>query len=279
MQWPVNNGNKQDCPTGWIHVPHLFYELYWNTPLFKNRWTQHQGNQPFVLANGDMTGYSLHGDFISGWDTTVLQHIIDTCDSGSHGDGIDSCPGITVSVDDNKCHITNPSPENIDGSLSALPGNNPLWGFPVARDAGGSTTTTTASSTPTLTKSISSSSTVSSPSLTKSASSSPTTTSPAFQPAGWKYAGCYQDTDARVINDEPYANVSPMSNLNCVTHCKNNGWTIAGTEYARQCFCGNSVHGAKKIAESNCNMACNGDSKDICGGPNALSVYSVTGTV
>lgn len=52
MAWPTN-GN---CPSGFTHVPHLFYEVYWNTPLFANRWTQGQGTQPFVLSNGDPTG-------------------------------------------------------------------------------------------------------------------------------------------------------------------------------------------------------------------------------
>jgi hypothetical protein len=61
MQFPTN-GN---CPEGWEHKPHLFYEVYWNTPLFANEWTPGQGNQPFVLANGDPTGYSLHADFVS----------------------------------------------------------------------------------------------------------------------------------------------------------------------------------------------------------------------
>lgn len=61
MQFPTN-GN---CPPGWIHTPHLFYEVYWNTPLFAALWTPGQGKQPFVLANGDPTGYGLHGDFVS----------------------------------------------------------------------------------------------------------------------------------------------------------------------------------------------------------------------
>ena len=52
MAWPTNG----KCPSGFAHVPHLFYEVYWNTPLFASRWTQGQGTQPFVLSNGDPTG-------------------------------------------------------------------------------------------------------------------------------------------------------------------------------------------------------------------------------
>jgi len=52
MEWPTNG----KCPSGFAHVPHLFYEVYWNAPVFASRWTQGQGTQPFVLSNGDPTG-------------------------------------------------------------------------------------------------------------------------------------------------------------------------------------------------------------------------------
>ena len=68
MAWPSSagtTGGKQNCPPGYVHTPHIFYEVYWNTPLFQDLWTQGEGSQPFILANGDRTGYSLHGDFVS----------------------------------------------------------------------------------------------------------------------------------------------------------------------------------------------------------------------
>jgi hypothetical protein len=69
MQFPssagASAGGMANCPAGWVHTPHLLYEVYWNTPLFADRWTPGQGTQPFVLANGDPTGYSLHADFVS----------------------------------------------------------------------------------------------------------------------------------------------------------------------------------------------------------------------
>jgi Domain of unknown function (DUF1996) len=69
MQFPssagASAGGMTNCPAGWIHTPHIFYEVYWNTPLFADRWTPNQGTQPFVLSNGDPTGYSLHADFVS----------------------------------------------------------------------------------------------------------------------------------------------------------------------------------------------------------------------
>lgn len=61
---PAEGNRKVNCPSGYIHVPHLFLEVYWNTMAFTD-WTPGQGNQPFVLAQGDATGYGLHADFVS----------------------------------------------------------------------------------------------------------------------------------------------------------------------------------------------------------------------
>ncbi|KAK7733959.1 hypothetical protein SLS53_008111 [Cytospora paraplurivora] len=94
MVFPTTDGatGKQNCPEGFLHVPHLFFETYWNTPVFRDRWTPNEGYQPFVLSNGDLTGCSAHGDFLAAWDTDVLQGIIDTCDAGDSG--MDTCPGV-----------------------------------------------------------------------------------------------------------------------------------------------------------------------------------------
>ncbi|PBP20919.1 wsc domain containing protein [Diplocarpon rosae] len=130
MDYPTN-GN---CPEGWTHVPHMFYEVYWNTPKFQDRWTQGQGKQPFVLANGDPTGYGLHADFISGWDPETLQQIIDNCDAGSSG--MDKCPGLIGGLNDpsTSCNIDSPVLENITGILDQLPGGISVgtWGGSVA---------------------------------------------------------------------------------------------------------------------------------------------------
>ncbi len=70
-----------------------------------------------------------------------------------------------------------------------------------------------------------------------------------------------------------------MSNDKCVAHCQKKGFSLAGTEFSGQCFCGNSAVGSKKIAASACNMKCSADAKDTCGGPMALTVFSKDGTV
>lgn len=126
---------KQNCPEGFTHTPHLFYEMYWNTPVFKDRWTPGQGSQPFVLANGDLTGCSSHADFLAAWEPGVLQHIIDTCNAGDAG--MDQCGGVTVRDRTATCDAASPATQNrlAGAAMSALPGNNPLAGWGVGSSA------------------------------------------------------------------------------------------------------------------------------------------------
>ncbi|KAF4971447.1 hypothetical protein FZEAL_9846 [Fusarium zealandicum] len=127
MAYPENNDGYLDCPKGWVHVPHLFYEAYWHTEKFEGRWEEGKGKQPFVFSNGDVSGYSNHADFMAGWDEELLQHIIDTCDAGV--DGMDSCPGLFYGLNEGDCTIESEVDEKVDGTLSKLPGDNPLSGW------------------------------------------------------------------------------------------------------------------------------------------------------
>lgn len=143
MAFPTTDAatGKQNCPAGWTHVPHLFYEMYWNTPAFAGRWAPNQGSQPFLLANGDLSGCSGHGDFLAAWDQPTLQNIIDTCNAGDSG--MDKCPGVTVRDMTTSCKVASPIDEVITGNLTALPGNNPLkgWGLSYGGSDAGSKAT------------------------------------------------------------------------------------------------------------------------------------------
>jgi len=106
----------------------------------------------------------------------------------------------------------------------------------------------------------------------------PTTNGSLPDVAGWKFAGCYKDDGSRVLQGEHLPKLGPMTNQKCVTHCQSQGFSVSGTEYGSQCFCGNSIQGPEKLDESSCDMACDGDSTDTCGGSWALSVYSKDGS-
>lgn len=129
MVYPTHTDNyfKEDCPEGYIHLPHLLLEVYWDTAPFQSRWTEGQGVQPFVLSNGDATGYSSHADFMSGWDEALLQHIIDTCNTGNTG--MDTCPDLFYGLNEGDCSIPSAVDEVVDGVLGNLPGNNPITGW------------------------------------------------------------------------------------------------------------------------------------------------------
>lgn len=43
-----------------------------------------------------------------------------------------------------------------------------------------------------------------------------------------------------------------------------------------ECFCGSSLTPAQAALQTGCNMACSGNSAQICGGGNRLSVYNYT---
>ena len=331
MQFPTN-GN---CPAGFVHLPHLFYEVYWNTPLFASRWTQGQGKQPFVLSNGDPTGYGLHADFIAGWDTATLTQIINNCNAGDSG--MDKCPGLIGGLNDpsTSCNLASPIDEVITGTMAKLPGNNPLgaWGvapvggttpasasivsgtYPTsggsqpASSAAGNTkvvnspTATVVKSGPTPTESsggVETYSVIPVPETTAPAKGGSNTlvtkvvsettityttvTMPGTAPTGgsepdvdgWSYYGCYADTRARVLTGIKLANIGnhEVTNTKCVAYCGAAGFSMAGTEYGGQCFCGNELVGSSKLDASSCDMPCEGDDSQTCGGGMALSVYT-----
>ena len=62
----TKNG-EQNCPEGWTHFPAMHMEVYWDIDSFVRSgvWNPAKDDWPFELAQGDPTGYGLHGDFVS----------------------------------------------------------------------------------------------------------------------------------------------------------------------------------------------------------------------
>jgi hypothetical protein len=98
--------------------------------------------------------------------------------------------------------------------------------------------------------------------------------------SGWSYSGCFSDNinGARVLSGITFANVGQhaVTNTKCVAYCEKAGFSMAGTEYGGQCFCGNELVGSSALSENKCDMPCEGDSTQTCGGSVALSVYSTS---
>ncbi|KAK0753497.1 hypothetical protein B0T18DRAFT_452427 [Schizothecium vesticola] len=298
--FPTDAGNgRQDCPKGWVHLPHMFFETYWDTQKFASRMQGVVGKEsPFVFSNGDTTGFSAHADFIAGWDETALQQIIDNCNVGH--ESLHTCPGLIGGVNsNNNCKATCPVQEDVNGKLDKLPGNNLLSGFKYG--SGGSATTP---DTPVVNPPASGNSTA--PSVpVESSPTSPVSTavvwetvtvwqtttvynSPGAAPtsspstkedvAGFKYAGCYGDAQDRVLAGDILPDIGKVTNELCVEHCVAKGFAAAGTQYGGECFCGNTLIKADKIDEDKCSMACEGGAGE-CGGRWALSLYTKDGKV
>jgi len=87
------------------------------------------------------------------------------------------------------------------------------------------------------------------------------------------YLGCFKDRKDRDISGFSF-NAPNMTKDLCLAKCRQKGFSYAGLQYSRYCFCGNSY--GKLGKANNCNMPCAGDKAQTCGGGWANSVYRVT---
>ncbi|OQN97693.1 hypothetical protein B0A48_16013 [Cryoendolithus antarcticus] len=102
---------------------------------------------------------------------------------------------------------------------------------------------------------------------------------PSNLPSGWSFQSCYNDNPGNRILSKQQPNSDTMEIESCISACSGAGYSIAGMEYSHECYCDNALASYASIAssQSNCNMACSGDSTELCGGAGAISVFS-TGT-
>lgn len=100
---------------------------------------------------------------------------------------------------------------------------------------------------------------------------------------GWTSAGCYTDNVSGRALTTPGGvpgGPSTMTNEACQTACAGAGFSWAGTEYGGECWCGNSIingNGPAPDGNTGCNMACNGNGGQTCGGPNRLTAFQTGG--
>ncbi|KAJ7659257.1 copper radical oxidase [Mycena polygramma] len=95
----------------------------------------------------------------------------------------------------------------------------------------------------------------------------------------WTSLGCYND-NVNGVRSLPngLAVASAFSLEGCTAACFAAGYPFSGAEYADECYCGTSIStGAAQTAATDCNMLCAGNSQELCGGPNRLSMFNYTG--
>ena len=105
-----------------------------------------------------------------------------------------------------------------------------------------------------------------------------TPTTSATSPAQ-TFLGCYNDNENgnRTLGGYSWSS-NQMTIEQCVSSCGARGYQYAGVQDANECFCGSGNYSAQGVSPS-CNMACTGNSAEICGGNGANGVYSAQAEV
>jgi len=103
-----------------------------------------------------------------------------------------------------------------------------------------------------------------------------TTGAGAQPPAGYPadYVGCVNDANPRVLPGYTF-NSNSLTSTQCRDVCTSYGYSVYGTEYSFQCFCGSNLGGPGLIPDSSCDSGCAGNSAERCGGAYILSIYDV----
>ncbi|KAK8042502.1 hypothetical protein PG994_012985 [Apiospora phragmitis] len=92
--------------------------------------------------------------------------------------------------------------------------------------------------------------------------------------SNYTFTGCYSEgSNGRALTGTTQA-LDALTLNTCASFCS--GFKYFGTEYGRECYCGNSLNTGSTmtgISQSDCNMGCAGNSTQLCGAGNRLSMY------
>ncbi|KAK8080397.1 fungistatic metabolite [Apiospora hydei] len=90
----------------------------------------------------------------------------------------------------------------------------------------------------------------------------------------YTFAGCYSEgTNGRALNGKTRAQDTNTLDT-CAAFCS--GFKYFGTEYGRECYCGDALSAGSTmdgINQSDCKMGCAANSTQLCGAGNRLSMY------
>lgn len=91
----------------------------------------------------------------------------------------------------------------------------------------------------------------------------------------YKFQGCWTEaTDSRALTGSTFAD-DMMTLESCATFC--NAFTYVGTEYGRECYCGNDLKDGSVRAENqnDCCFPCAGDKSEYCGAGVRIELYKL----
>ncbi|KAF2873044.1 hypothetical protein BDV95DRAFT_490444 [Massariosphaeria phaeospora] len=141
MAYPTNQGmSLEACPKTHrvARFPSIFIEFWYDVSAFDDRYRADQ--VPWVLANGDPTGYGFHADFLNGWQKGVLAKATAeagfcNCGCGCGHDEMKQCFGADNVNDEgnwNSCTAGPVYAPDTSAPVDALPGCNPIQAGPAA---------------------------------------------------------------------------------------------------------------------------------------------------
>ena len=262
MAWPSGGVDGGECPaTHPVRLVSLFYEFIYQVQNFPYNDPQYP---TWVFANGDTTGYGMHGDFLNGWPaynngTNILQAAIDGCnDDNGVGGELNNCPPFVPYLSGGSgC-----GPQNLlvnedigmGHPIAKLPGNNLMW-------IGNSTTKPVyANYTETATN---------------------YTDFKSIIPAGYTETGCVAEgTTGRALGAATWS-ADNMTRGACVSWCQGQGYPLAGVQYGRECRCDtafrNGGSNTTLLDPSQCSMQCAGNSFENCGGSAVMNLFNNPG--
>ncbi|KAI1213961.1 uncharacterized protein F4807DRAFT_207104 [Annulohypoxylon truncatum] len=107
----------------------------------------------------------------------------------------------------------------------------------------------------------------------------------------YHYAGCWSETTefsphTRALDGVYLTAIGQMQVKPCIDYCarsynhfhpETKGWKYAGLEFARECWCGDSLSPRSlHLQESACDTPCDGANSTVCGGHLAITLYNAT---
>ncbi|WRT68783.1 uncharacterized protein IL334_005763 [Kwoniella shivajii] len=259
MAWPTGGANGGgSCPSSHpVHIVQIFYEFIYNVQDFP---FNNASVPTWVFANGDTTGYGMHGDFVMGWEddaegNSVLQAAIDQCnqDNGVGGE-LNNCPPFVPYLQSGDgCRGQNDFVNEDIGSghpIAKLPGDNPIWIGNGTKPSYGNYSDAGISYTD-------GKSTI---------------------PDGYVHVGCIAEgSSGRALTGSTWVSKN-MTRGTCVAHCEASGFPLAGIEYGEECYCGyfmvNGASNTTLLDESKCGSVCAANTNENCGGSSTLDLFN-----
>lgn len=143
MAYPTNPGvGLEKCPTTHraARFPTIFIEFWYDVSSFDGQYSA--SSNPWVLSNGDPTGFGMHADFLNGWEKGVLSKATAetggcNCGCGCGNDEMKTCFGADNVNDESDPGFAQCSASTSDATtkFDKLPGCNPIQSGPARATA------------------------------------------------------------------------------------------------------------------------------------------------